>query len=173
MLTVSKLAEKYSLSRTAILYYEKVGLLTPASRSENGYRWYGDEESRQLESIINYRSFGISISEIKTLLAKPNESQQKKIMRQQFNELEIEIKKLRQQQLAIVNFLQTPDWLKVNNMNKDKWTSIMSASGMNEEDMLNWHKEFEKLQPDGHQLFLESLQIDKSEIAYIRHLSKL
>jgi DNA-binding transcriptional MerR regulator len=157
----------------AILYYEKVGLLTPASRSENGYRWYGDEESRQLESIINYRSFGISISEIKTLLAKPNESQQKKIMRQQFNELEIEIKKLRQQQLAIVNFLQTPDWLKVNNMNKDKWTSIMSASGMNEEDMLNWHKEFEKLQPDGHQVFLESLQIDKSEIAKIRKLSKV
>ncbi len=171
MLTVSKLAREYNLSRTTILYYEKEGLFSPASRSDNGYRWYGDKEMRLLESIINYRSFGISINEIKTLLAKPKESQQKKIMRRQFNDLETEIKKLRQQQLAIVNYLETPELLKNENMTKDKWTSIMSASGMSEKDMVNWHKEFEKLQPEGHQAFLESLQIDVDEIKEIRQWS--
>ena len=125
-----------------------------------------------LESIINYRSFGISINEIKKLLAKPKESQQKKIMRQQFNDLESEIQKLRQQQLAIVSFLEAPELLKNKNMTKEKWTSVMSASGMSNEDMINWHKEFEKLQPEGHQEFLESLLIDEYEIIQIREWSK-
>lgn len=168
MLTVSNLAKKYQLSRTTILYYEKEGLLNPASRSSNGYRWYGIKEQQRLESIINYRSFGISIAEIKKLLAKPEESKQKQVLRQQFNALEIEIQKLRQQQLAIVNFLEAPDLLKDKNMSKEKWTSIMQASGMSDEDMKNWHREFEKLQPDAHQEFLESLQINAAEVSKIR-----
>jgi MerR family transcriptional regulator, thiopeptide resistance regulator len=173
MLTVSKLAERFNLSRTTILYYEKEGLLAPASRADNGYRWYGDKELIQLESIVNYRSFGLSIKEIKKLLTKPKESLQKKIMRQQFNYLEIAIKKLRQQQLAIVNFLEAPDLLKNQDMSKDKWTSIMTASGMSDEDMVNWHNEFEKLQPEGHQAFLQSLNIDADEIEEIRSWSKI
>lgn len=171
MLTVSRLAKKYNLSRTTILYYEKEGLLKPASRSSNGYRWYGDKEVLRLESITNYRSFGVSILEIKKLLAKPKENMQKRILRQQFNDLESEIKKLRQQQLAIVNFLEDPELLKDKSMTKEKWTSIMRTSGMSDEDMINWHKEFEKLQPEAHQQFLESLHIDEDEIKSIRNWS--
>jgi len=168
MLTVSKLAKKYSLSRTTILYYEKEGLLMPASRSDNGYRWYGEKEIKQLESIINYRSFGIPIQEIKNLQAKPKDSKQKQVLRGQFDNLEVEIQKLRQQQLAIVQYLEDPDLLTNKNMTKKKWTSIMRSAGMTDEDMMNWHKEFEKLQPEAHQVFLKSLQIDDEEIVLIR-----
>jgi len=170
MLTVTKLARQFNLSRTTILYYEKEELLIPASRSENGYRWYGSKEISQLESIINYRSFGISIQQIKQLLANNGEGKQQQTLRQQFNNLENEIQKLRQQQLAIVNFLEAPDLLD-KNMTKEKWTQIMEMSGMDEQGMLNWHKEFEKLQPDAHQEFLESLQIDENEIMRIRKRS--
>ena len=44
MLTVTQLARECGLSRTTILYYEREGLLAPAHRSENGYRWYGENE---------------------------------------------------------------------------------------------------------------------------------
>lgn len=39
-------------------------------------------------------------------------------------------------------------------------------------DMQNWHKEFEKLEPDAHQEFLESLNIDEQEIKQIREWSR-
>ena len=70
MLTVSRLAKKLGLSRTTILYYEKQGLLKPSLIAENGYRWYGESEIEieRLKSIISYRSYGLSISDIRLLL---------------------------------------------------------------------------------------------------------
>ncbi len=38
--------------------------------------------------------------------------------------------------------------------------------------MQNWHKQFEKMEPDAHQEFLESLSIDAKEISEIRAWSK-
>lgn len=68
MLTVSRLAKKLGLSRTTILYYEKQGSLKPSLITENGYRWYGESEIERLKSIISYRSYGLSISDIRLLL---------------------------------------------------------------------------------------------------------
>lgn len=56
MLTVTQLANACHVSRTTILYYERAGLLLP-----HCYRWYGDKELKRLESIVSYRSFGLSI----------------------------------------------------------------------------------------------------------------
>jgi MerR family transcriptional regulator, thiopeptide resistance regulator len=172
MLTISKLAKRFKLSRTTLLYYEKEGLLKPASRSNNGYRWYGDKEISRLESIINYRSFGISIEQIKVLLDKTENSSHEQILRKQFNHLEQAIQSFRQQQLAIVNFLQAPDLLDEKSMTKDKWTSILRASGMDDEAMHNWHRQFEKMEPDAHQEFLESLHIEPAEVKQIREWSR-
>ncbi len=38
MLTVGKLAEDFGLSRSTLLYYDRIGLLQPAARTEKGYR---------------------------------------------------------------------------------------------------------------------------------------
>lgn len=172
MLTVTKLAKQFNISRTTILHYEKEGLLTPASRSDNGYRRYGSHEIARLELIVNYRSFGISIPEIKELLSKTRDNRQQQILRNQFNNLEQEVQKLRLQQLAIVNYLEAPELLKSNNMTKEKWTDIMRSSGLNDDDMRNWHRQFERLQPEAHREFLESLQIEESEIDRIRAWSR-
>lgn len=172
MLTISKLAKKFGISRASILYYEREGLLSPTSRSDNGYRWYGEIEQERLETIINYRSFGIPVGEIKELIEKSESTTQNKTLRLQFNRLQQEIHSLKQQQLAIVNFLNAPDLLDETGMSKEKWTDIMRSSGMSDQDMINWHKQFEKLEPDAHQEFLESLQIDEDEIKHIRQWSR-
>ncbi len=59
MLSVSQIARQFGLSRTAILYYESVGLLKPAHRSAAGYRLYGEKEIEILGQIRLYRSVGL------------------------------------------------------------------------------------------------------------------
>mgnify|MGYP000203099149 CR=1 FL=1 len=171
MLTVTQLAKKHKVSRTTILYYERTGLLEPACRSDNGYRWYGDNESKKLEAIMSYRSYGMAITDIASLLDSQSHDSKEDVLQTQFNALEEEIQKLRQQQKAILALLEKPDLLKDKNMDKDRWVGIMRASGLDDDDMKSWHKQFELKEPKGHQKFLESLNIDQDEIEQIRNWS--
>ncbi|WP_045406552.1 MerR family transcriptional regulator [Vibrio jasicida] len=169
MLTVTQLARECGLSRTTILYYEREGLLAPAHRSENGYRWYGEKEMQRLKTISSYRSYGLPVSSIRTLLAQKGKSQAE-ILKDHFNELEREIQNLRAQQKAIVVLLQEPQLIEDNIVTKERWVQIMQAAGFSENDMVTWHQKFEELEPDEHQKFLESLGIEQDEIVRIRAL---
>ena len=53
-------------------------------------------------------------------------------------------------------------------MNKEKWVLLFREIGLDEATMTKWHKEFETRYPNGHQLFLEWLNISKEEISLIR-----
>ncbi len=172
MLTVSQLAKHFHISRTTVLYYERVGLLLPSSRSENGYRWYDDNQVKRLESILAYRAFGMPVSQIGLLLDRKDDRAQEQILLDQFHSLEREIQRLRQQQKAIVMLLKQPTILEQPMVNKERWVEIMKAAGLSEQDMKNWHKQFEKMEPDAHQEFLESLSIDKDEVEKIRSWSR-
>lgn len=172
MLTVSRLAKRFRISRTTILYYEKEGLLPPAHRSNNGYRRYGDDEVERLATIMAYRSFGVPVAEIATLLLQRSEDKQEQCLRNQFANLEREIQKLRRQQQAILDFLDNPELLEEKMVTKERWVEIMRASGMDDDDMKNWHSQFEKLEPEAHQEFLQSLRIDSAEIGKIREYSR-
>lgn len=169
MLTVTQLARECGLSRTTILYYEREGLLAPAYRSENGYRWYGEKEMQRLKTISSYRSYGLPISSIRTLLAQKGKSQTE-ILKDHFNELEREIQNLRAQQKAIVVLLQEPQLIEDNIVTKERWVQIMQAAGFSENDMVTWHQKFEEMEPAEHQKFLESLGIEQDEIVRIRAL---
>ena len=169
MLTVTQIAKQFGISRTTILYYEKEELLIPAYRSENGYRWYSDKEIKRLEAITSYRSYGLSVASIRTLLNRSGESQTQ-ILKDHFNELEREIQNLRAQQKAVVVLLQEPSLLEENIVNKERWVEIMVAAGFSETDMVKWHQKFEELEPTEHQKFLESLGISSEEIRKIRAL---
>ncbi|WP_369434526.1 MerR family transcriptional regulator [Psychromonas sp. MME1] len=169
MFTVTQLAKQFAISRTTILYYEKEKLLAPAYRSENGYRWYGEKEILRIKAIISYRSYGLSIASIRTLLAQ-NDKSQSQILKDHFNELEQEIQNLKAQQKAIVLLLQTPNLIEEKMVNKERWVEIMVAAGFSEDDMIRWHQKFEQLEPQEHQKFLESLAISQQEITKIRAL---
>ena len=169
MLTVTQLARECGLSRTTILYYEREGLLAPAHRSENGYRGYGEKEMQRLKTISSYRSYGLPISSIRTLLAQKGKSQAE-ILKDHFNELEREIQNLRAQQKAIVVLLQEPQLIEDNIVTKERWVQIMQAAGFSENDMVTWHQKFEEMEPAEHQKFLESLGIEQDESVRIRAL---
>jgi hypothetical protein len=49
---------------------------------------------------------------------------------------------------------------------------MLSAAGLDEDGMRQWHQEFENRAPQAHQAFLRSLGISQSEIRRIRNWSK-
>ncbi|MFC1702024.1 hypothetical protein ACFL1J_04695 [Pseudomonadota bacterium] len=55
-------------------------------------------------------------------------------------------------------------------MNKEKWVLLFKEIGLDEATMTQWHKAFESRFPDGHQSFLEWLNIEANEIRRIRAL---
>ena len=172
MLTVSQLAEWAGISRTTLLYYERQGLLKPAHRGANGYRLYAPGQMEQLQQIVSYRRLGIPVAEIRALLDHDANSSRQKILQQQFLRLEREITALQKQQRAIVDMLEAPELGETTMVSKERWVEIMRASGLNDDDMHNWHRQFEKMEPEGHEEFLQSLGIDNSEIRRIREWSR-
>jgi len=168
MLTISKLGKRFSLSRATILYYEREGLLEPASRAANGYRWYGDREIERLEQITGFRSYGVPVRDIRELLARDSGQAHDQILRKRFAQMETEIQGLRRQQQALLAILEQAPESPQPPMSKERWSGIMRAAGMSDEDMRNWHREFEAREPLAHQEFLESLNLNADEIKRIR-----
>ena len=64
-------AAKAGVSVRTLHFYDRVGLLTPAARTEAGYRLYGDAELERLEQILALRFVGFELDRIKTLLNGP------------------------------------------------------------------------------------------------------
>lgn len=172
MLSVSQIAKRFGLSRTTILYYENCGLLKPVHRTSANYRLYGEKETQVLERICLYRSVGLSVSNIRTMLANP-ETDVAALLRRRLQELDSDINRLRDHQRVILRLLESKHILRrTKNMTKDKWVSIMEAAGFSEDDMRRWHREFEKAAPDDHNEFLTFLHIPAPEIKTIRDWSR-
>ena len=172
MLTISKLGKRFGLSRATILYYEREGLLEPASRAANGYRWYGDKEVERLTQIVGFRSYGVPVRDIRDLLARDCDQAHEQILRKRFAQMETEIQDLRRQQQALLAILEQGQDSPQPAMSKERWSGIMAAAGMSENDMRNWHREFEAREPQAHQDFLESLNLDTVEVEGIRRWSQ-
>lgn len=67
-LTIGKLAELTGISTDTLRYYEKMGLIKAASRSEAGYRIYGEEAERILQFIKGAKTLNFTLEEIRQLL---------------------------------------------------------------------------------------------------------
>jgi len=172
MLTVTTLARNCGLSRSAVLYYESIGLLRPAGRTEGNYRKYGDRDLARLKQICVYRGMGLKLADIRSVLDRPD-NDAAAVLKRRLLELDSEIERLRGHQRAILKLLRHKNALKRTDMvTKEKWISIMKASGFTEADMNRWHAEFEKSAPEEHQEFLEFLHIPAEEIRSIREWSR-
>ena len=68
MLTIGKVAASLQISTDSIRFYEREGLLSPAKKSEAGYRLYTEEAVRRLNFIKHAQQCGFSLSEIRELL---------------------------------------------------------------------------------------------------------
>jgi len=67
-MSIGQLSELTGVNIETIRYYEKIGLLPPASRAANGRRVYRSVEHRILAFVRRSRELGFSLNDIRALL---------------------------------------------------------------------------------------------------------
>ena len=138
-----------------------------ARRTASNYRRYGERELERLQQICTYRHAGLTLEDIRSILGR-RESEAAGVLKRRLQALDGEIESRRAHQRAILQLLKNDAIGRNQMITKEKWVSIMKASGMTEDDMHRWHAEFEKAAPAEHQEFLEFLHIPTAEIKGIR-----
>jgi len=173
MYTIGRLAKIFSLSRSTLLYYDSIGLYSPSGRSQANYRMYTEKDRRRLEQICMYRRTGLSLADIARIVRAGGRSGIRQILEKRLDSLSREIRSLRGQQHFIVKLLKNDRALaRIRVMDKESWIRLLEAAGLDQSARERWHGEFERLAPDAHQDFLESLGIASKEVALIRKFSK-
>lgn len=172
MITVGRLARRFGLSRSTLLYYDSIGLLRPTGRSAKGYRLYSEDDAARLEQICLYRQTGLSLDEVARVLSAAGGSL-RRVLHRRLESLNHEIRQLRRQQKLILDLLRSDLGAPAHRfLDKAGWVAILRAAGLSDDEMQRWHVEFERLSPEAHQDFLESLGIADDEIDRIRRWSQ-
>ena len=73
--------------------------------------------------------------------------------------------------MHVILFTEKENVMQTGQMNVDRWVEVFRAIGLEDDDMHKWHGEFEQRYPDGHQSFLEWLELPAERIANIREKS--
>jgi MerR family mercuric resistance operon transcriptional regulator len=68
-LTRGQLAQRVGVNLETLRFYEKEGLLSPASRTASGYRQFAESAVDRLDFVKRAKGLGFSLAEIRELLA--------------------------------------------------------------------------------------------------------
>jgi len=151
MYTIRDLCKVSKLSRSTILYYDSLGLLKPAERSESNYRLYSDESLEILRKICLYRDAGVSLKDIGWLIAVPeNDEKNIRILEStlfQLNNLERAVQKKQSTVIDMMKAIRdkssaeiSDEQIDLNWEHVDKWISsfafdIYKALGFDNDEM--------------------------------------
>lgn len=163
-LPIGKVAKMFQLSRTTLLYYDSIGLLSPSDRTLSGYRIYSDADIEKLRQIVLYKEVGVPLSEINRLISA-QENDLVSILMRRLSGLNQEIDFIKKQQNIIVSILHNVNSFKcLKCFDKNSWEEILNSIGMTEDQAMEWHAVFEHNSPEQHHHLLTALGISCDEI---------
>ncbi|CAM3820580.1 MerR family transcriptional regulator [Parendozoicomonas haliclonae] len=143
MYRISELAEQVGLSRTALLYYEKQGLIK-GRRQSNGYRIYSDHDVQRLRLVQNLLAGGLTLKECKACLdARIDRS----LLQNRLQQLDDEIQR------------------------KQASRQLLAAL-LGEGDLSGWHQSVDSVAPDAHREWLVRQGFAEKEALRLKWLSK-
>lgn len=98
-LKIGELAKQTNLAVGTLRYYSDLGLLQPVQRGDNGYRYYSQNASKQVEFIKKAQAIGFTLEEIKTILNVRDRGEipcslVQSLLDNKIEQLEIQIKKM-------------------------------------------------------------------------------
>ncbi|EFP03345.1 hypothetical protein CRE_26046 [Caenorhabditis remanei] len=67
-MNIGKLSQTVGIYAKMIRYYEQIGLIPAVGRSNDGYRFYSDQDGERRKFIRSSRSLGLSVAEIADLM---------------------------------------------------------------------------------------------------------
>lgn len=143
MVTISELATSVGLSRSTLLYYEKLGLLK-GKRQANGYRVYSDADRQRLILLQQLQAGALSLKECQSCLDGKIDQD---LLRQRFEALRSELE------------------------NKTRSLSLLAAL-LGEGSLREWHESIEQQAPDLHRQWLITQGFSSDEAARVALLSK-
>lgn len=110
-MNISQLARKTGLTAKTIRYYESIGLIPAAVRTEAGYRTYGDRDITVLQFIARSRSLGFSVEDVGHLLTlwqdrSRTSAEVKALAAQQVAEIDRKVAELTIMRQALTDLMQ-------------------------------------------------------------------
>ena len=173
MYTIRELCKKSGLSRTALLYYESIGLLTPEARSESNYRLYSDNLSKRLEKICTYRDAGVPLADIVQILSFES-TEEREILERTLSMLNNKAKEIRESQEKIATLLNHAPGREPSSLGIDvkEIMAALAPLGIGEDTFLQMHEVLENNSPEGHHYLLNLLGFSEDEISRIISLTR-
>ena len=72
-LTTGEFAKLCGVEKSALIYYDRIGIFSPMHSGDNGYRYYDSEQFRQFSIISMMKKSGASLEEIRAYLRQRSE----------------------------------------------------------------------------------------------------
>ena len=72
LFSIGQVSKMFNMSYDTLRYYDKIGLVKPSIRKENGYRYYSMKELELLDVISIAKRLNISIKDIQDIIDKEN-----------------------------------------------------------------------------------------------------
>jgi MerR family transcriptional regulator, thiopeptide resistance regulator len=172
--SITAFARRFGLSRSTLLYYDRIGLLRAAGRSPAGYRRYGEADAKRLEAIRLYRDAGLPLAAIARLLdAPPAGTAIRSALAAHLQVLDRQAKELKAQQRRILRLLDAPDLPAEPLISAEALARTLRAAGFADADLDRLHTLFEHWAPDAHQAFLTALGLSPEAIGHRREAARL
>ena len=107
LLKVGEVAHLTGLSVKTLHHYEEQGLAEPLTRTEAGYRLYGEEEVARLKFIKRAKLLGLTLEEIRELVSLASECNQGELVPTLKNILEVQLQKTERRLKELATFRES------------------------------------------------------------------